>query len=73
MSYVGCFAVWTIFATIGVEIQRQYHLSDTEFGLLVGVPFLSGSLMRVVLGVLADDYGGRRLFLGVMACAAVAT
>jgi NNP family nitrate/nitrite transporter-like MFS transporter len=35
-SYVGCFAVWTIFAIIGIEIQREYHLSDTEFGLLVG-------------------------------------
>jgi MFS transporter, NNP family, nitrate/nitrite transporter len=72
-SYVGCFAVWTIFAIIGVEIQRQYRLSDSEFGLLVGTPFLSGSLMRVVLGVSADRYGGRRLFLGVMIVAAVAT
>jgi MFS transporter, NNP family, nitrate/nitrite transporter len=72
-SYVGCFAVWTIFAIIGVEIQQEYNLSDTEFGLLVGTPFLSGSLMRVVLGVSADRYGGRRLFLGVMTCAAIAT
>jgi NNP family nitrate/nitrite transporter-like MFS transporter len=73
LGYVGCFAVWTIFAIIGVEIQRQYGLSDTEFGLLVGAPFLSGSLMRVVLGVGADRHGGRRLFLGVMVTAAVAT
>ena len=73
LGYIGCFAVWTIFAIIGVEIQRQYGLSDTEFGLLVGIPFLSGSLMRVVLGVWADRHGGRRLFLGVMLIAAVAT
>lgn len=73
LGYMGCFAVWTIFAIIGVEIQRQYGLSDTEFGLLVGIPFLSGSLMRVVLGVWADRHGGRRLFLGVMIIAAVAT
>jgi len=72
-SYTGCFAVWTIFAIIGVEIQREYDLSDTEFGLLVGIPFLSGSVMRVVLGVLADRYGGRRLFIGVMILAAIAT
>ena len=64
VGYIGCFAVWTIFAIIGVEIQRQYGLSDTEFGLLLGVPFLSGSLMRVVLGVWADRHGGRRLFSG---------
>jgi NNP family nitrate/nitrite transporter-like MFS transporter len=73
LGYIGCFAVWTIFAIIGVEIQRQYGLSDTEFGLLLGAPFLSGSLMRVVLGVWADRHGGRRLFLGVMTIAAVAT
>jgi len=53
-SYVACFAVWTIFAIIGVEIQREYALSDTDLGLLVGIPFLSGSLMRVILGVWAD-------------------
>jgi NNP family nitrate/nitrite transporter-like MFS transporter len=62
LGYIGCFAVWTIFAIVGIEIQRQYGLSDAEFGLLVGAPFLSGSLMRVVLGVWADRYGGRRLF-----------
>src|SRR5215470_17353122 len=73
LGYIGCFAVWTIFAIIGVEIQRQYGLSDTEFGLLVGAPFLSGSLMRVVLGLWADRHGGRRLFFGVMVVAAVAT
>jgi MFS transporter, NNP family, nitrate/nitrite transporter len=73
LGYIGCFAVWTIFAIIGVEIQRQYGLSDTEFGLLVGAPFLSGSLMRVVLGIWADRHGGRRLFLAVMIIAAVAT
>ena len=73
LGYIGCFAVWTIFAIIGVEIQRQYGLSDTEFGLLVGAPFLSGSLMHVVLGLWADRHGGRRLFLAVMIVAAVAT
>src|SRR5215471_20070995 len=73
LGYIGCFAVWTIFAIIGVAIQRQYGLSDTEFGLLVGAPFLSGSLMRVVLGLWADRHGGRRLFLAVMIVAAVAT
>lgn len=73
LGYIGCFAVWTIFAIIGVEIQRQYGLSDTGFGLLVGAPFLSGSVMRVVLGVWADRHGGRRPFLGVMIIAAIAT
>jgi sugar phosphate permease len=73
LGYIGCFAAWTIFAIIGVEIQRQYSLSDTGFGLLLGIPFQSGSLIRVALGVWVDRHGGRRLFLGVMIIAAVAT
>jgi hypothetical protein len=32
LAYIGCLAVWTIFVIIGVEIRRQYGLSDTEFG-----------------------------------------
>ena len=40
LGYIGCFAVWKIFAIIGVEIQRQYGLSDTEFGLLLGAPWV---------------------------------
>jgi NNP family nitrate/nitrite transporter-like MFS transporter len=73
LGYVGCFAVWTIFAIVGVAIQRRYRLSDAEFGLLVGLPFLSGAVMRIVLGVFADRHGGRRLFIGLMMVAALAT
>jgi MFS family permease len=73
LGYIGCFAVWTIVAIIGAEIQRQYGLTNTEFGLLVGVPFLSGSLIRIAVGIWADRHGGRRLFVGVMITAAVAT
>ena len=25
-GYIGCFAVWTIFTIIGVEMQQQYGL-----------------------------------------------
>ena len=73
LGYIVCFTIWTIFAIVGVEIQRQYSLSDTEFGLLLGIPLLSGSLMRVALGVWADRHGGRRLFFSVMIIAAAAT
>jgi NNP family nitrate/nitrite transporter-like MFS transporter len=73
LAYIGCFAVWTIFAIFGVEVQRLYSLNDAELGLLLGLPFLSGSLARVVLGICADRHGGRRLFIGLMAVAALAT
>ena len=40
---------------------------------LIGTPILTGSLVRVLLGVWADQIGGRRVFAGVMVLAAIAT
>ena len=73
IAFTVCFAVWTIFSIIGLGVKDELGLSETEFGLLVGTPILTGSLTRVVLGVWADQFGGRRVFAGVMILAAIAT
>lgn len=73
VSFTICFAVWTIFSIIGVQIQRNLGLNETEFGLLIGTPILTGSLTRLVLGIWADQYGGRIVYTGVMLTAAIAT
>ncbi len=73
IAFTICFAVWTIFAIIGVQIKKNLGLNATEFGLLVGTPILSGSLIRIVLGVWTDQYGGRIVYTLVMLSAAVAT
>lgn len=62
LAFTVCFAVWTIFSIIGIRIRQDLGLSDTEFGLLIGTPILTGSLIRVALGVWADVYGGRVVF-----------
>lgn len=72
-AFTVCFAVWTIFSIIGIQIKQDLGLSDTQFGLLVGTPILTGSLIRLILGIWADQYGGRRVYVGVMLSAAVAT
>ncbi len=58
-SFTVCFAVWTIFSIIGVKIKQELGLSETEFGLLVATPVLTGSLSRIFLGVWTDQIGGR--------------
>ncbi len=73
ISFTVCFAVWTIFSIIGVQIQRDLGLTETEFGLLVGTPILTGSLIRLILGVWSDQYGGRLVYTWVMVSAALAT
>ena len=67
LAFTACFAVWTIFSIIGVQIARDLNLNDTQFGLLVGTPVLSGALTRVFLGIWADQFGGRLVQTIVMA------
>ena len=62
IAFTVCFAVWTIFAIIGIQIKRELNLNETQFGLLVGTPILSGSLIRIALGVWTDQYGGRIVY-----------
>ncbi len=73
VSFTVCFAVWTVFSIIGIQIKRDLGLNDTEFGLLIGTPILTGSLVRLILGLWTDRYGGRLVFTLVMLSAAAAT
>lgn len=72
-AFTICFAVWTIFAIIGLRIKDDLGLSEAQFGLLVGTPILTGSLVRIVLGVWTTRYGGRLVYTLTMLAAAVAT
>ena len=72
-AFTICFAVWTIFAIAGIEIKAELGLSDTQFGLLVGTPILTGSLSRLLLGVWTDQHGGRIVFPITMLASALST
>ena len=72
-AFTICFAVWTIFAIAGIEIKAELGLSDTQFGLLVGTPILTGSLSRLLLGVWTDQHGGRIVFPLTMLASALST
>ena len=73
LAFTVCFAVWTIFAIIGVQIKQDLGLSDTQFSLLIGTPILTGSLIRLFLGIWADQYGGRPIFITIMLSSALFT
>jgi NNP family nitrate/nitrite transporter-like MFS transporter len=72
LSFTVCFAVWTIFSIIGIKIKNELGLSDTQFGLLVATPILTGSLSRLFLGIWTDQYGGRIVFTLQMLTTSVA-
>jgi NNP family nitrate/nitrite transporter-like MFS transporter len=59
LAFTVCFMVWMMFAVIGIPIKESLGLNATEFGLLTAMPVLTGSLIRVPLGIWTDRYGGR--------------
>ncbi|MEZ5647093.1 MAG: nitrate/nitrite transporter [Burkholderiaceae bacterium] len=59
LAFTVCFMVWMMFGVIGIPIKKMLNLNATEFGLLTAMPVLSGSLIRVPLGIWTDKYGGR--------------
>ena len=71
-AFTACFAVWTIFSIIGVKIKQELGLSETEFGLLVATPVLTGSVSRIFFGIWTEQYGGRVIFTLQMLLTAVA-
>lgn len=66
VSFTVCFAVWTIFSIIGLQIKQDLGLNDTQFGILVATPILTGSLTRLILGIWSDQYGGRIVLTTLM-------
>ncbi|WP_435370716.1 MFS transporter [Hydrogenophaga intermedia] len=66
-SFTVCFMVWMMFSVIGIPIRQMLDLNATQFGLLMATPVLTGSLVRVPLGIWTDRYGGRIVMAVLMA------
>jgi NNP family nitrate/nitrite transporter-like MFS transporter len=71
VAFTVCFAVWVMFSIVGIPVKQMLGLSETQFGLLAAIPVLTGSLIRLPLGMLTDKFGGRPVFFILMlACVA---
>src|SRR5579859_2484930 len=57
------FMIWVILGSLGNAIATQFQLTAAQKGLMTGLPVLSGSVMRIVLGTLADRIGGKKTAL----------
>ncbi|WP_070398844.1 nitrate/nitrite transporter [Hydrogenophaga sp. PML113] len=66
-AFTVCFMVWMMFGVIGIPIRQMLNLNATQFGLLTATPVLTGSLVRVPLGIWTDRYGGRIVMTLLMA------
>ena len=67
VAFTVTFYGWALLGPLGPELQEDLGLSDVQLSSAVAVPVLLGSLMRIPMGVLAERFGGRRVFTWLLA------
>ncbi len=67
-AFTVCFAVWMMNGVLVTHLvdAHVFAFDKAQLGWLIGIPVLSGSLLRLPVGLLTDRYGGRLVFTGVM-------
>jgi NNP family nitrate/nitrite transporter-like MFS transporter len=58
------FMLWVLIGALGIPLAEAAQLSASQKGLVVALPLLVGSLLRIPIGMLVDRIGGKRV--GVM-------
>ncbi|MED4959057.1 MFS transporter, partial [Paenibacillus macerans] len=51
------FMIWVLIGPLAVIMMQDYPMSASQKANLVALPVLGGSVLRLVLGVLADRIG----------------
>lgn len=59
-------AAISLFGPSATKLMEVMNMSPSQLGLLVAIPTLSGSLLRIPLGASVDVNGGRKSFLFLM-------
>ena len=72
-AFTLMFAVWLMFGVLGIPIRDELGLTDVQLSWLTATAILNGALWRLPAGMLADRYGGRRVFLVMLLATAVPT
>ena len=73
LAFTACFAVWMmngVLITFLVE-NKVFAFDQVQIGWLLGIPVLTGSLLRLPVGMATDRWGGRVVFPVVMLAAAL--
>ena len=63
-AFTICFTCWTLNGVLVTYLvdNNIFNWSLIETGWLLGTPILTGSIMRVPLGILTDKFGGKPVF-----------
>lgn len=73
IAFTLCFSVWTLYSILAIKIQASLGLTPSQFGTMLAVPILIGSVTRLPLGMLTDRFGGKIVFTLLLITTAVPT
>jgi len=73
VAFTVCFAAWMlngVLVTFLVE-AGVFNWDAAQVGVLIGIPVLTGSIMRLPVGILTDKFGGRPVYALLMLLSAI--
>lgn len=71
MAFAVSFAVWGLIGALAPTFAQTYGLSAKAKSLMIAIPVLLGALGRIPAGMLADRFGGRRVFAVLLLLSAI--
>jgi len=71
-AFAVCFSAWGMLAPLAPKVQDKLDLSNTETAVMIAIPVVLGSLLRIPLGWATDKLGGRVIFTAMLAYSAAA-
>lgn len=64
LAFTICFACWTLNGVLVTYLVDRgiFNWSVVQVGWLLGIPILTGAVMRLPMGILTDKFGGKYVF-----------
>ncbi|MGZ6142573.1 MAG: MFS transporter, partial [Myxococcales bacterium] len=70
-AFAVCFAAFGSVSAMMPILRKSLGLTPLQTSVALAIPVLLGSLGRIPLGMLTDRFGGRRIFVAVLAASAL--
>jgi len=73
IAFTVCFAAWMLNGVLVTFLVDNgiFNWDAAQVGWLIGIPVLTGSVMRLPVGILTDKFGGRPVYTLVMLLSAI--
>lgn len=68
LAFTVCFACWTLNGVLVTFLVDNgiFNWSAVQVGWLLGIPILTGSVMRLPIGIITDKFGGKYVFSSLL-------